>query len=267
MIMPDKLTDTEVIPISLKQANEYVTAYHRHHKAVRGCKFCIGLKCKNDIVGVAICGRPVSRHYDDGKTLEINRLCTNGYKNACSECPIDKVEGEWCETTLVRYALDLINRQEDKCKAYKHYYDECLKDLKNANAEIKKLQDEYRWLDQESDVLVADVENLNRMCDEVNAENESLKEKNSNLTSDLSSLQKDLTSAKAEVERLKAEVKYSDYLEYETTNQIKAEAYKECIEKVTDKAELIRVNAFEGKWAISQDELDNLLNELVGDNK
>ena len=39
---------------------------------------------ENEIVGVAICGRPVSRHLDDGKTLEINRLCTNGYKNACS---------------------------------------------------------------------------------------------------------------------------------------------------------------------------------------
>ena len=74
-----------IIPISLKTANEYVTAYHRHHKAVRGCKFCIALTNKNnEIVGVAICGRPVSRYLDDGKTLEINRLCTDGYRNACS---------------------------------------------------------------------------------------------------------------------------------------------------------------------------------------
>ena len=29
-------------------------------------------------------GRPVSRHLDDGKTLEVNRLCTDGTKNACS---------------------------------------------------------------------------------------------------------------------------------------------------------------------------------------
>ena len=77
---------TNIIPISLKTANEYVTAYHRHHKAVRGCKFCIALTNENnEIVGVAICGRPVSRHLDDGKTLEINRLCTNGYRNACSK--------------------------------------------------------------------------------------------------------------------------------------------------------------------------------------
>lgn len=75
---------TEIIPLSLRQANNYVSENHRHHKAVQGCKFCIGLSVDNQLVGVAICGRPVSRHYDDGITLEINRLCTNGYKNACS---------------------------------------------------------------------------------------------------------------------------------------------------------------------------------------
>lgn len=29
-------------------------------------------------------GRPVSRHLDDGWTLEVNRLCTDGTRNACS---------------------------------------------------------------------------------------------------------------------------------------------------------------------------------------
>ena len=76
---------TQIIPISLREANEYVTNNHRHHKAVAGCKFCIALIDETaDIVGVAICGRPVSRYYDNGTTLEITRLCTNGYKNACS---------------------------------------------------------------------------------------------------------------------------------------------------------------------------------------
>ena len=76
--------EVSIIPISLKQANDYVTENHRHHKSVRGCKFCIGLCVDAQMVGVAICGRPVSRYYDNGTTLEINRLCTNGYKNACS---------------------------------------------------------------------------------------------------------------------------------------------------------------------------------------
>ena len=33
---------------------------------------------------MAIVGRPVSRHLDDGKTLEVTRLCTDGTRNACS---------------------------------------------------------------------------------------------------------------------------------------------------------------------------------------
>ncbi len=34
--------------------------------------------------GVAIVGRPLSRHLDDGETLEVLRLCTDGTYNACS---------------------------------------------------------------------------------------------------------------------------------------------------------------------------------------
>ena len=34
--------------------------------------------------GVAICGRPVSRHLDDGLTIEVTRTCTDGYWNANS---------------------------------------------------------------------------------------------------------------------------------------------------------------------------------------
>lgn len=74
----------EIIPITLKAANEYVAQNHRHHKPVAGCKFCIGCEDGGQLVGVAICGRPVSRHLDNGKTLEINRLCTDGTRNACS---------------------------------------------------------------------------------------------------------------------------------------------------------------------------------------
>ncbi len=33
---------------------------------------------------MAVCGRPVSRRFDNGKICEINRLCTDGTYNACS---------------------------------------------------------------------------------------------------------------------------------------------------------------------------------------
>ena len=71
--------------IELSAANEYVKRYHRHHDKVVGHKFSIGVYYKSVLVGVAICGRPVSRHLDSGKTLEINRLCTVGTKNAVSK--------------------------------------------------------------------------------------------------------------------------------------------------------------------------------------
>ena len=71
-------------PISLRDANEYVRQHHRHHKPVAGHKFSIGCEADGELVGVIIAGRPVSRYLDDGFTLEVTRLCTNGAKNACS---------------------------------------------------------------------------------------------------------------------------------------------------------------------------------------
>lgn len=71
-------------PVSLKEANAFVAAHHRHHKPVTGHKFSIGCAAEGRLVGVAIVGRPVSRYLDNGLTLEVNRLCTDGTKNACS---------------------------------------------------------------------------------------------------------------------------------------------------------------------------------------
>jgi hypothetical protein len=71
-------------PISLKEANKYISQYHRHNKSVQGHKWSLGLYQGNKLIGVAITGRPVARLLDDGKTLEILRVCTNGYRNANS---------------------------------------------------------------------------------------------------------------------------------------------------------------------------------------
>ena len=73
-----------LIPVTLREANSFVDRHHRHHKAVTGHKFSIGCSQDGQLVGVAIMGRPVSRYLDDGLTLEVNRLCTTGEKNACS---------------------------------------------------------------------------------------------------------------------------------------------------------------------------------------
>ena len=74
----------KLIPVSLKTANAFIAAHHRHHKPVTGHKFSLGCMREGLLVGVAIVGRPVSRYLDDGLTLEVNRLCSTGEKNVCS---------------------------------------------------------------------------------------------------------------------------------------------------------------------------------------
>lgn len=73
-----------IIPVSLSQANAFVAQHHRHHKPVVGHKYSIGCTLGERLTGVVIVGRPVSRHLDNGMTLEVTRLCTDGTPNACS---------------------------------------------------------------------------------------------------------------------------------------------------------------------------------------
>lgn len=72
------------VPLDLGEANALVKRLHRHHKPVIGHKFSIGAALGDVIVGCVIVGRPVARLRDDGMTLEVTRLCTDGTPNACS---------------------------------------------------------------------------------------------------------------------------------------------------------------------------------------
>lgn len=72
-------------PIGRREANRYVTAIHRHSGPLPGFKFAVAAIDKGGFVrGVAIAGVPKPRHLADGATLEVNRVCTDGYRNACS---------------------------------------------------------------------------------------------------------------------------------------------------------------------------------------
>jgi hypothetical protein len=73
-----------LVPVDFAEANEFVRRYHRHHKPMPGCKFSLAAARGETIVGVAMVGRPVARRSDDGYTLEVNRLCTDGGRNVCS---------------------------------------------------------------------------------------------------------------------------------------------------------------------------------------
>jgi hypothetical protein len=64
--------------MSLREANDFVESFHRHNGRTSrdGGKFAIGADCDNELVGVAIVGRPIARLLNDDFTAEVLRVCT-----------------------------------------------------------------------------------------------------------------------------------------------------------------------------------------------
>ena len=74
-----------IVPSQLDEAQAFVKRHHRHHGAVAGHKFSLAVADEADVVrGVAIVGRPSARMLDDGMSLEVLRVATDGCPNACS---------------------------------------------------------------------------------------------------------------------------------------------------------------------------------------
>ena len=75
----------KIIPCTLKQANDFIELFHRHHEPVTGHRFSICAIDKNNcIIGVAVVGRPVGRKCRQYVWAEVTRLCTDGTPNVCS---------------------------------------------------------------------------------------------------------------------------------------------------------------------------------------
>lgn len=74
-----------LVPVTFRQAAEFIDRTHRHHAAPRGWRFGVGVADGAGVLrGVATAGRPVARALDDGRTIEVNRTCTDGTRNANS---------------------------------------------------------------------------------------------------------------------------------------------------------------------------------------
>lgn len=72
-------------PITYSEAAHFIDRHHSHNVPSRGQKFSIAVNDGSKVVGVAMAGRPIARHLDDGYTCEVTRVCImGGYKNACS---------------------------------------------------------------------------------------------------------------------------------------------------------------------------------------
>lgn len=95
-----------VVPCSNERAKEYVRRIHRHHGASVAARFSLAVvDQRGGVRGVVMVGRPVARILDDGWTLEVNRLATDGCENACSALygAARRVAKEMGYATLITY--------------------------------------------------------------------------------------------------------------------------------------------------------------------
>lgn len=102
-----------VHPITLREACAFIAAHHRHNKPPVGHKFSVSARDGDQLVGVATAGRPIARHFDDGLTLEVNRTCTDGTRNANSLL----YGAIWRAAKAMGYRRCITYTQADECGA------------------------------------------------------------------------------------------------------------------------------------------------------
>lgn len=112
----------KIIPLELRQANELVAQWHRHHKPTIGHRFSIGVISEDKLVGAAIVGRPVCRNVNPTEVLEITRLVTDGSRNACSflYSAVVRIARELGYKRVQTYILETENGASLKAANYKY---------------------------------------------------------------------------------------------------------------------------------------------------
>ena len=78
------MTGLYLVPLTQRAAKEACANWHRHNAPPRGDLFRVGAAVDGELVAVGHAGRPVSRHLDDGDTVEVTRIASSGYPNATS---------------------------------------------------------------------------------------------------------------------------------------------------------------------------------------
>ncbi len=100
----------KVVPLTFPKANECVRMWHRHHAPLPGgfAWFCLGAASEGVVVAAAICGRPTNRNNDDGQTVEVIRLASDGHANACSMLygAAARVAREMGASQIITYTLE-----------------------------------------------------------------------------------------------------------------------------------------------------------------
>jgi hypothetical protein len=104
-----------IVPITLREAKAFILQHHRHNKPPRGWKFGVGLSAGDKLVGVATAGRPVAKEIQKREplTLEVNRTCTDGTRNANSML----YGAVWRAARAMGYRRAITYTQADECGA------------------------------------------------------------------------------------------------------------------------------------------------------
>jgi hypothetical protein len=103
------------VPVTLREAKAFILQHHRHNKPPVGWKFGVGLRADDRLVGVATAGRPVAKEIQKREplTLEVNRTCTDGTRNANSML----YGAVWRAARAMGYCRAITYTQADECGA------------------------------------------------------------------------------------------------------------------------------------------------------
>lgn len=76
-----------IVPLTIDEANAFVTRLHRHNEKLPGHRFSIGVEDAEGVLrGVATSGNPAAPALQKvPRLIEIRRCCTDGARNACSK--------------------------------------------------------------------------------------------------------------------------------------------------------------------------------------
>jgi hypothetical protein len=80
------MSGIQAVPMTQREALEFVANFHRHSLPPRGALFQLGASDGGRLVGVGIAGRPVARALQDSETIEALRCCVldDAPKGTCS---------------------------------------------------------------------------------------------------------------------------------------------------------------------------------------
>jgi len=67
-----------LVPLSLREANDFLAKHSRSYRPMRDCKFCVGCALDGELAGAAIAGRC----REDGQAVQIDRIYATGGRTA-----------------------------------------------------------------------------------------------------------------------------------------------------------------------------------------